>query len=112
MSDPKPRRRRLFPQTLKDAVYQATAPVMDGRHKTLALLIRDWEEIVGMDTARSLAPMRITFPQKSATGGTLYVRVPAYKAPELPYLTPALLEKITRYLGHAAITRILPEIKG
>jgi hypothetical protein len=112
MNSPAPRRRRLFSQPLKEVVHRITAPVMDARHKTLALFIRDWEEIVGAEMARHTVPLRIVFPHTQASGGTLHIQLPAYLAPELPYMTPQLLEKITSYLGHAAIARIVPEIKG
>lgn len=104
------RKRYLFPRSLKEVVHAATQPLMGEQHQMLALLLRDWSEIVGANMARQIMPAKVVFSKNSTQDGVLTLKVPAHLAPEIPYMSPQILEQLARYIGYQAITRITVEI--
>jgi hypothetical protein len=69
-------------------------------------IITHWPELVGAGMAKLCRPLKITFPHNSQAHGTLHLEASAAAAMEMPYIQPQLLEKINRYYGYAAITRV------
>ncbi|WP_254434946.1 DUF721 domain-containing protein [Magnetospirillum sp. UT-4] len=79
-----------------------------GRHGFAgAALVVDWPAIVGSAVAAHTLPLRIKFPPKERTGGTLEVKVASSAfATELQHLEPLILERINGYFGWQAVARL------
>ena len=109
MNEPKKtfRKRRLFPRSLKEAVTDATKPMMDKQGKLYSALLRDWVTIVGEKRAAVTKPDRLQFATHEGQGATLHLHVRPAAAPELTYATEQMIEQCARYFGYRAITRIM-----
>jgi hypothetical protein len=79
-----------------------------GRHGFAdASLIADWESVVGPLIGQSTLPLRITFPGKWRSGGTLVVRVASGGiATELQHLEPRVVERINSHFGYGAVAKL------
>jgi hypothetical protein len=66
----------------------------------LARLKSQWVAIVGPELAI------VTWPESVARGGTLKLRVAPVKALELQHRAPLVIERINRFFGREAITRL------
>jgi hypothetical protein len=107
MTQENPRRKRLFPQTLGDCVAQVTKPIFKERGLAEMRVIRDWKNIVGHELASYCLPKRLTFSRHSTRDGTLVISVSdGGVAMQLHYMTPQILEKLSRYFGYNAVSRI------
>lgn len=86
---------------------RVTRPVF-GRHGFAGgALVVDWPAIVGSAVAAHTLPLRIKFPAKERTGGTLIVKVASSAfATELQHLEPLIVERINGYFGWAAVARL------
>ena len=69
-------------------------------------LVTQWAAIVGAGLAVHTAPVRIAFPRKERTGGTLHVRVDGAYAIELQHIAPLVIERLNAYYGYAALDRL------
>ena len=110
MSEPKKkeyRKRRLFPRSLKEAVADATKPLMDKQGKLYSALLRDWTKIVGEKRAAVTRPQRLQFSTHDGQGATLHLNVRPAAAPEIAYETEQMIEQCARYFGYRAITRVV-----
>ncbi len=89
-------------------VARVTRPVF-GRHGFASgALVVDWPAIVGTAVAAHTLPLRIKFPPKARTEGTLVVKVASSAfATELQHLEPLILERINGYFGYRAVARLL-----
>jgi hypothetical protein len=101
------RKRHLFARSLASVAESITTPMLDGNQRMLRMLMKDWEHIVGSDLSRDTAPSKLHFRGRETTGGTLQLKVRAHRAPEIPYLSPQILELLARYIGFRAIERIV-----
>ena len=101
------RKRHLFPRSLAAVTEKITAPMLDGNQHMLRMFMRDWPQIVGEALAEETRPSKLHFTKQEQTDGTLHVRVAPHKAPELPYITPQIIESIARYVGFKAVGRIV-----
>lgn len=86
---------------------RVTKPVF-GRHGFAnGALVLDWPAIVGSAVAAHTLPLRIRFPPRERSGGTLEIKVAnSAFATELQHLEPLVLERINGYFGWAAVARI------
>jgi hypothetical protein len=101
------RKRRLFPRSLKEAVTDATKPLMDKQGKIYSALLRDWVRIVGEKRAAVSKPDRLQFSPTGDNTAVLHLKVRPAAAPELTYATEQMLEQCARYFGYRAITRMV-----
>lgn len=69
-------------------------------------VITRWAEIVGDRYARVTAPESIRFPQGKREQGTLTITVVPAHAPMMQHVQPAIIERVNRFFGYAAVARI------
>ena len=101
------RKRHLFARSLSAVTEAITAPMLDGKQQMLRMLMKDWAHIVGEDLATHTRPAKLHFQTQENTGGILHLKVAAHKAPEIPYLSPQIIESLARHIGFRAIDRIV-----
>jgi hypothetical protein len=94
------RKSRLFPLNMKAYLALATKPLLNKKGQIFARIVEDWATIVGDGYAPQLTPQRVVFSGPDAVKGTLYVQAPSHLAPEIPYLTPMLIDKLAQYLSY------------
>jgi hypothetical protein len=89
------------------AADRVTRPIF-GRHGFAGgALVVDWPAIVGSAVAAHTLPVRIKFPPKERTGGTLEIKVASSAfATELQHLEPLIIERVNGYFGWQAVTRL------
>lgn len=63
-----------------------------------------WEEAVGPHLAGLCQPMKVSYG--SSIGATLTVRVDGGHAPEIKHQEPQIVERINRFYGYRAISRL------
>lgn len=103
------RKTHLFPRNLRDVLNLATKNIVDKRGHVFAVLLKNWPEIIGSELASVCLLKDVKFPTKQAQKGVLHVQMPPHLLPELPYLTPSILEKCASYLGYHAIEKIVAQ---
>ena len=69
-------------------------------------VVTQWPAIVGDALADRTLPLKIVFPRKERTGGTLHVRVEGPFAVELQHLEPLLIARLNAYHGYRALARL------
>lgn len=69
-------------------------------------LIARWKEVVGPVYARWSVPESLRYPRGQAVGGTLTVRVEGPFALQLQHVSPQLVERVNRILGHNAVAKL------
>ncbi len=69
-------------------------------------VVARWAEIVGEQYARYSTPESIVFPVGKKSGGTLKVCVTGAFAPMLKHVEPQVIERVNRYFGYAAVSRV------
>ena len=86
---------------------RVTRPIF-GRHGFAGgALVMDWPAIVGSAVAAHTLPVRIKFPPKERSGGTLEIKVAnSAFATELAHLEPLILERVNGYFGWNAVSRL------
>ena len=104
---PDPDRRRYGMVAVAVPCDQVTRPAF-GRHGFAGgALVVDWPAIVGSAVASHTLPVRIKFPPKDRTEGTLMVKVDSGAfAVEMQHLEPLILERINGYFGWKAVARL------
>jgi hypothetical protein len=70
-------------------------------------IVSRWAEIVGERYAKASLPESIRFPTGRKSGGVLTLLVEGAHAPLIQHLTPMIVERVNRFLGYAAINRIV-----
>ncbi len=71
-----------------------------------AALLQRWREVVGPVYARWSVPENLKYPRNQKSGGTLTVRVEGPFALQFQHLSPQIIERANRILGHNAIARL------
>lgn len=71
-----------------------------------APLLAAWADIVGPETARLAAPVKLAFPRGRRDGGTLTVRVQGAAAIEIQHDQTAILAKVNAFLGYPAVAKL------
>lgn len=69
-------------------------------------LISRWREVVGPVYARWSVPESLRYPRGQSVGGTLTVRVEGPFALQLQHVSPQLVERVNRILGHNAVAKL------
>lgn len=69
-------------------------------------VVSRWGEIVGERYARASAPESIRFPVGKKSDGTLTLTVSGAHAPMIQHVLPAIIERVNRFFGYAAIARV------
>lgn len=69
-------------------------------------VVSRWGEIVGERYAGVSAPESIRFPAGKREGGTLSLIVESAHAPMMQHVAPAIVERVNRFFGYAAIARV------
>lgn len=88
-------------------VDRITRPVFGKHGFASGALLVDWPSIVGSAVAAHTLPVRIKFPPKERTEGTLVIKVASSAfATELQHLEPLIIERINGYFGWQAVTRL------
>jgi len=69
-------------------------------------IVSRWPEIVGPRYATVCAPESIRFPPGKKSGGGLTLVVEGAHAPMLQHVAPAIIERVNRFFGYAAVERL------
>lgn len=86
---------------------RVTRPVFGRFGFASGALVVDWPAIVGPAVASHTLPLRIKFPPKDRTGGTLVIKVASSAfATELQHLEPLIIQRINGYFGYGAVARL------
>lgn len=70
-------------------------------------VVSRWGEIVGPRYAEVSAPESIRFPHGKRADGVLTLSVDSAHAPMLQHVAPAIVERVNRFFGYAAVARIV-----
>ncbi len=86
---------------------RVTRPVFGKHGFAGGALVVDWPAIVGSAVASHTLPVRIKFPPKDRSEGTLMVKVDSGAfALEVQHLEPLILDRINGYFGWKAVARL------
>jgi len=69
-------------------------------------VVTRWPEIVGERHARVCAPEAIRFPPGEKSGGILQLVVQPAHAPLIQHVTPEIMDRVNRFFGYAAVSRV------
>ncbi|WP_232476254.1 DUF721 domain-containing protein [Flavisphingomonas formosensis] len=69
-------------------------------------VVTRWAEIVGERYAGVSTPESIRFPQGRRAEGVLTLVVESAHAPMLQHVAPAIIERVNRFFGYAAVARL------
>jgi hypothetical protein len=69
-------------------------------------VVSRWPEIVGTRYADVSAPESIRFPVGRKSDGVLTLTVDGAHAPMMQHVAPAIMERVNRFFGYAAVARI------
>ncbi len=69
-------------------------------------VVSRWDEIVGARYAAVSAPESIRFPVGKKSEGTLELTVEGAHATMIQHVLPEIIERVNRFFGYAAVTRI------
>lgn len=70
-------------------------------------IVSRWSEIVGHRYAKVSSPESIRFPTGKKGGGALTLLVDGAHAPLIQHLTPLIVERVNRFFGYAAVSRVV-----
>lgn len=70
-------------------------------------IITRWPEIVGERLAQASTPDSIRFPHGRKQDGVLTLTVRGAHAPMMSHVTPEIIERVNRFFGYAAVSRIV-----
>ncbi len=113
-----------FPQSPRSRTYegldsltrevQKLARPLLGQHGFSQVeLISHWSEIIGLDLAQGVKPIKLTFPAKDRMNGTLHVRTAGGAfALLLEHQKGRIMEKVNTYFGYPAISNLKIEQGG
>ena len=69
-------------------------------------IVSRWKEIVGERYAAVSAPESIRFPPGKRSAGVLTLVVEGAHAPTMQHVAPAIVERVNRFFGYAAVERV------
>lgn len=69
-------------------------------------IVSRWREIVGERYAAVSAPESIRFPPGRRAAGVLTLVVEGAHAPLMQHVAPAIVERVNRFFGYAAVERV------
>jgi hypothetical protein len=70
-------------------------------------VVSRWKEIVGEKYALVSAPESIRFPMGKRAEGTLTLTIARAHAPMMQHVEPVIIERVNRFFGYTAVTRIV-----
>ena len=70
-------------------------------------IVSRWSEIVGERYAKVSSPESIRFPAGRKSGGVLTLLVQGAHAPLMQHLTPLIVERVNRFFGYEAVTKLV-----
>ena len=70
-------------------------------------VVSRWGEIVGERYAKVSSPESIRFPAGRKSGGVLTLLVEGAHAPLMQHLAPLIIERVNRFFGYEAVTRLV-----
>src|SRR3954451_23189921 len=70
-------------------------------------IVSRWAEIVGGRYAKVSSPESIRFPTGRKSGGVLTLLVEGAHSPLLQHLSPLIIERVNRFFGYVAVTRVV-----
>lgn len=111
MATPKPidKANRLSrgPMTIASLTLRLTKPILGKRGFVGADILAHWSVIVGPELARFAVPMEVRYPRGRNAGATLVLKVANGSAATLLQMkAPAVIERVNRFFGYAAIAQI------
>ncbi len=113
-----------FPQSPRSRTYegldsltrevQKLARPLLGQHGfTQVELITHWSDIMGLELALGVKPVRLTFPAKDRMNGTLHVRTAGGAfAMLLEHQKGRIMERVNTYFGYPAVSNLKIEQGG
>jgi hypothetical protein len=100
----------FMPRAISQSVDRVARAAAGKDWNLYAALLDHWTEIVGADYARVTTPVKLTFPHQpneaKRSNGTLCIRLPKGLAMEFSFKSDVIIQRVNRYFGHAAISRI------
>lgn len=104
---PENRRKRYGKtRTLGKCLNHLVEPICKKQGFVNASVVLDWPQIVGQNFADLCQIIKVTFPFNSRLDGCLHVTTTSSMAAVLAYEEPLILEKINRYYGYQAISKL------
>ncbi len=101
---------RPFAKPLRDLVPKIVGETFTRQGFASAELVTRWTEIVGVEIAAHSEPMRIQWTRPAygdeREPGTLVLRVEGPAAIEIQHLGDVICERVNRFLGWRAVTRL------
>lgn len=94
------------PRSLAKAIPAVIAPALARRGRTLAVLLSQWEAIVGPELAQVSQPLRLSGGARGPAANVLVVQVASAAATELLHRSPQVIERANGCLGVPAIGRL------
>lgn len=94
------------PRSLARTIPAVIAPALARRGRTLAVLLSQWEGIVGPELAEVSQPLRLSGGSRGGAPDVLVVQVVGAAATELLHRAPQLIERANGCLGVPAIGRL------
>jgi hypothetical protein len=102
---PAPRARRARP--VADLLPDAGGAAFRRFGFVQSAIVTRWREIVGERYAAVSSPDSIRFPPGRKADGVLTLVVESAHAPMMQHVAPAIVERVNRFFGHAAVARIV-----
>jgi hypothetical protein len=100
-------RRARGPMVVSRLTDRIARTAFGKRGFTGAEIVTRWPEIVGADLAVFACPLQVKFPKGRNEGATLLLRVSSSAAATMLQLkTPVIVERVNRFFGYAAISRL------
>ncbi len=103
-AEPAPRARRAPP--VCDMLPAVGGPAFRRFGFVQSSIVSRWKEIVGERYAAVSAPESIRFPPGRRSSGTLTLVVEGAHAPMMQHVAPAIVERVNRFFGYAAVERV------
>ena len=101
---------KTYPRLLADLVGRCVGETFARQGFASAELVTHWPEIVGQEVAAHCEPIKLQWLQANgpdeAAPATLVLRVEGPAAIEIQHLAPVILERVNRFLGWRAVTKI------
>ena len=104
--DQPPKRRRRGFEAAGTLVGTRIRKAGEQRGFALTRLLTQWPEIAGAEMAALATPVDIKYGREGGLGAALTLLVKGANAPLVEMQKPALLERVNRCYGYAAISRI------
>ena len=91
---------------ISNYVSKVASPTFKKRGFFHSEIVTSWKTIVGDNLYKKCIPIKITFPPKSRSEGTLSLLVDGPIAVEIQYHQDSIIEKINGYFGYSAIKKL------